>query len=94
MINLGVECSLSQLLETGVMHADPHPGNLILTPSDRLAYLDFGLLTFVPPKCSEVRWESQVLTLYMMQTSKAATVTCTWSIHAFSRMICSILATA
>ena len=55
MVNLGVECSLSQLLETGVMHADPHPGNLILTPADRLAYLDFGLLTFVPPRSSEVR---------------------------------------
>jgi Ser/Thr protein kinase RdoA (MazF antagonist) len=55
MINLGVECSLSQLLETGVMHADPHPGNLILTPDNRLAYLDFGLLTFVPPQSSEVR---------------------------------------
>jgi len=27
MVNMGVECSLSQLLETGVMHADPHPGN-------------------------------------------------------------------
>jgi predicted unusual protein kinase regulating ubiquinone biosynthesis (AarF/ABC1/UbiB family) len=55
MVNLGVECSLSQLLETGVMHADPHPGNLILTPADQLAYLDFGLLTFVPPKSSQVR---------------------------------------
>jgi aarF domain-containing kinase len=54
MVNLGVECSLSQLLETGVMHADPHPGNLILTPKDRLAYLDFGLLTFVPPQSSQV----------------------------------------
>lgn len=55
MVNLGVECSLSQLLETGIMHADPHPGNLILTPENRLAYLDFGLLTFVPPQSSEVR---------------------------------------
>lgn len=26
MVNMGVECSLSQLLETGIMHADPHPG--------------------------------------------------------------------
>ena len=31
MVALGVECSLSQMLETGVMHADPHPGNLRLT---------------------------------------------------------------
>ena len=26
---LGIRCSLSQLLETGVLHADPHGGNLL-----------------------------------------------------------------
>eukprot|EP00850_Spirogloea_muscicola_P017775 SM000156S02131 [mRNA] locus=s156:139962:145079:+ [translate_table: standard] len=45
MVDMGVESSLVQLLETGVMHADPHPGNLLLTPDGRLGYLDFGLLT-------------------------------------------------
>lgn len=54
MVNLGIECSLSQLLETGIMHADPHPGNLILTPDDRLVYLDFGLLTYVPAQSCQV----------------------------------------
>lgn len=53
MVNMGVECSLSQLLETGIMHADPHPGNLIVMRDGRLAYLDFGLLTFVPPQSSQ-----------------------------------------
>ena len=27
LVRLGIECTLSQLLETGVMHADPHGGN-------------------------------------------------------------------
>ena len=44
MINMGVAASLVQLLETGLLHADPHPGNLLLTPAGTLAYLDFGLL--------------------------------------------------
>jgi aarF domain-containing kinase len=39
-----VQASLTQLLETGLLHGDPHPGNLLLTPSGRLAYVDFGLL--------------------------------------------------
>jgi ubiquinone biosynthesis protein len=28
----------------GVYHADPHRGNILLTPDGRLALLDFGLL--------------------------------------------------
>eukprot|EP00898_Chlorokybus_atmophyticus_P001544 jgi/Chlat1/2390/Chrsp17S08736 len=47
MVDMGVQGSLAQLLETGVMHGDPHPGNLLLTPSGRLGYLDFGLLTIM-----------------------------------------------
>eukprot|EP01023_Acetabularia_acetabulum_P029612 TRINITY_DN2793_c0_g2_i1.p1 TRINITY_DN2793_c0_g2~~TRINITY_DN2793_c0_g2_i1.p1 ORF type:complete len:988 (+),score=151.02 TRINITY_DN2793_c0_g2_i1:77-2965(+) len=38
---------LIQLLETGFMHADPHPGNLIRTPDGRICVLDFGLVTEV-----------------------------------------------
>eukprot|EP00892_Ulva_mutabilis_P007547 jgi/Ulvmu1/5164/UM021_0181.1 len=53
MINLGIESSLTQLLLTGILHGDPHPGNLILTHDNRLVYLDFGLITFVPPKARE-----------------------------------------
>jgi aarF domain-containing kinase len=38
---------LSQLLESGFFHADPHPGNMLRTPDGRLAILDFGLMTQV-----------------------------------------------
>ena len=40
----------AQLLETGLLHADPHPGNLIRTPDGRICILDFGLMTEVPPE--------------------------------------------
>ncbi|CAI5470921.1 unnamed protein product [Closterium sp. Yama58-4] len=43
-VGTGVESSLEQLLVTGVLHADPHPGNFLLTPHGQVAYLDFGLL--------------------------------------------------
>jgi predicted unusual protein kinase regulating ubiquinone biosynthesis (AarF/ABC1/UbiB family) len=33
-----------QVVVEGVYHADPHPGNVLLTPDGRLALLDFGLL--------------------------------------------------
>ncbi|OVA18099.1 Protein kinase domain [Macleaya cordata] len=44
MVNKGVEASLVQLLETGILHADPHPGNLRYTATGKIGFLDFGLI--------------------------------------------------
>ena len=33
-----------QLLEDGMFHADPHPGNLLVMPDGRLAVFDFGMV--------------------------------------------------
>ncbi|XP_058101827.1 uncharacterized protein LOC131245999 isoform X2 [Magnolia sinica] len=44
MVNKGVEATLVQLLETGLLHADPHPGNLRYTTAGQIGFLDFGLL--------------------------------------------------
>ena len=47
LVQVGVNCSLQQLLEHGFFHADPHPGNLLALPDGRLAYLDFGMMSEV-----------------------------------------------
>jgi predicted unusual protein kinase regulating ubiquinone biosynthesis (AarF/ABC1/UbiB family) len=47
MVQVGVDCSLQQLLEHGFFHADPHPGNLLALADGRLAYLDFGMMSEV-----------------------------------------------
>jgi len=49
VIEVGVQCSLRQLLEHGFFHADPHPGNLLVTEDGKLAYLDFGMMCEVEP---------------------------------------------
>ncbi len=49
LVNVGVQCSLRQLLEHGFFHADPHPGNLLATPDGKLAYLDFGMMSNMKP---------------------------------------------
>ena len=45
LVNLGVITYLTQLLECGFFHADPHPGNMMRTDDGKLAILDFGLMT-------------------------------------------------
>ena len=47
LVEIGVNCSLQQLLEHGFFHADPHPGNLLALADGRLAYLDFGMMSEV-----------------------------------------------
>lgn len=49
IIEIGVECSLRQLLEHGFFHADPHPGNLLAMEDGKLAYLDFGMMSRIKP---------------------------------------------
>lgn len=50
MVKKGTEAALIQLLETGVMHADPHPGNILLGRDGQLQFLDFGLITHMDKK--------------------------------------------
>lgn len=47
LVNLGVITYLTQLLDKGFFHADPHPGNMMRTTDGKLAILDFGLMTEV-----------------------------------------------
>lgn len=53
---------LKQIFEDGFFHADPHPGNLFVTPipatdekkaSWRLTFVDFGMVGIVPENLSE-----------------------------------------
>mmetsp|Transcript_14138 Transcript_14138/g.45276 ORF Transcript_14138/g.45276 Transcript_14138/m.45276 type:complete len:614 (+) Transcript_14138:31-1872(+) len=39
---------LLQLMQTGVLHCDPHPGNMCVTPSGRIVLYDFGMMDTLP----------------------------------------------
>ncbi|TWT30214.1 putative protein kinase UbiB [Posidoniimonas corsicana] len=40
----GAEAFVKMVFEHGVYHADPHPGNLIVLPGDRVGLIDFGMV--------------------------------------------------
>ena len=39
-----IEASFRQLFVDGLFHGDPHPGNILVLPGERIALLDFGLV--------------------------------------------------
>lgn len=44
---------LEQVLVHGIFHADPHPGNVLLTPDHRIALLDIGMVARLAPAYRE-----------------------------------------
>jgi len=44
LAQLGAKAYLHQLLNDGFFHADPHPGNLAVSPEGTLIFYDFGMM--------------------------------------------------
>jgi predicted unusual protein kinase regulating ubiquinone biosynthesis (AarF/ABC1/UbiB family) len=44
---------LQQVILDGIFHADPHPGNVLLTTDGRLALLDLGMVSRLSPEVQE-----------------------------------------
>jgi ubiquinone biosynthesis protein len=45
----GVDAVLKMILVDGVFHADPHPGNVMYLPDNRIALIDFGMVGRLSP---------------------------------------------
>jgi len=45
---------LRQIFVDGFFHADPHPGNLLVTPDGRLAMLDLGMVAHLTPRFQDL----------------------------------------
>lgn len=48
LCSVAMNTYLTMMLETGTLHCDPHPGNLLRTPDGRLCILDWGLVQEMP----------------------------------------------
>jgi len=49
LCSIAMNSYLTMMLETGVLHCDPHPGNLLRTPDGKLCILDWGMVTKLNP---------------------------------------------
>jgi predicted unusual protein kinase regulating ubiquinone biosynthesis (AarF/ABC1/UbiB family) len=59
---------LQQVLVHGFFHADPHPGNVLLTSDHRLALVDLGMVAKLSPEVQE-----QLLRLLLAMSSRDST---------------------
>lgn len=60
LIRTGLDAVLAQIFDFGLFHADPHPGNLHVTPEGELVLLDFGIFGRLDEKllkdCALLMW--------------------------------------
>ncbi|MCU4117926.1 AarF/UbiB family protein [Variovorax sp. N23] len=78
----GAEAFLQMVLEGGVFHADPHPGNLFALPDGRVAFIDFGMVGRLSPRRRQqllsllaaiVRGDADALSAVMLDVSEGGT---------------------
>jgi len=66
----GADAVLKMVLIDGFFHADPHPGNIIYLPGNKLAFIDFG----ITGRLSEVRRDQVIDLLHAIVIKDSARV--------------------
>lgn len=68
-LTVGVSAALRQLLEFGLFHGDPHPGNIFAMRDGRIAYVDFGNVAVLSQvRCSGIFHSSLRNLSYLLNT--------------------------
>jgi len=66
-----VNAMLKQIFTDGIFHADPHPGNLLMLPGGRIAFIDFGMVGRLN---EEMRYHLISFTIAMMKSDNEGMV--------------------
>lgn len=51
---VGLRLFVSQILDYGFFHADPHAGNIMVKRDERVVFIDFGAVGKIPPNDKEI----------------------------------------
>ncbi len=54
IVGIGVDAYFNQVFKHGYFHADPHPGNLVVTNEEKLCFLDFGMMGTILPRDKDI----------------------------------------
>ncbi len=74
----GGRAVLKMILEDGVFHADPHPGNVFYLPGNRIAFIDFGMVGRVNERRRE-ELVNLLLGLVKQQPARVTEVLLDWA---------------
>lgn len=50
LAKVGVDAYFKMFFEDGFFHADPHPGNIFVTPDGKIGLVDFGIVGWLSPE--------------------------------------------
>ncbi len=50
VVNNGAKAMFKMILEYGIFHADPHPGNIFILENNVIAFIDFGIVGMMRPR--------------------------------------------
>lgn len=73
LARVGGEAILQMVFFDGFVHADLHPGNILLTDDDRVILIDLGMVTEIPPDLQRP-WVETFIALSQSDGPKAATL--------------------
>ncbi|MBQ0116972.1 MAG: AarF/ABC1/UbiB kinase family protein [Flavobacterium sp.] len=66
--DFGLNNYLTQILEHGYFHADPHPGNVFLLPNKKFCFIDFGSMGTIMP--NERDNLEEIMTNFILKDAK------------------------
>ena len=85
LVRAGVQAWLGAALTHGVFHGDVHAGNLFITPDDKVAFLDFGIMGHLDAHARDVL--RRALPAVMIEGDFAAVTTAVFELGAATRPV-------
>lgn len=80
LAEVGYRLFVSQILEYGFFHADPHAGNLLVTKKGQLVFIDFGAVGVLPTNDKPI-FENLILSFVAQKAAKIVRLLKKLAIH-------------